>query len=343
MHARSRWEEAGINAVYRIGDCARPSFIADAIFSGPRLAREIDSDNPAQPLPFIRDRRVVGAPSEEYVVAGPLSQSVYRTISGREKQMSRTVIVTGAGSGIGVGIVKSFIDAGDRVFLVDLSKERVEKTAASFGTSLASAHVADVRDAAALEALAREVIDETGRIDVLVSNAGVFDGIATVETTSHELWDKIIGINLTGPFNFVKAFVPKMIEQKSGRVIMVGSIAGQRALPDGLAYTTSKAGLEGFTRRLAFDVGPYGVTANLVAPGAIRSNIRANSEEILGDLVPDVNVGVGSDRNLMKMLVPLGHYGEPADIAETILFLASEGARYITGEMIHVDGGWIAS
>lgn len=257
--------------------------------------------------------------------------------------MPRTVIVTGAGSGIGVGIAASFIEAGDRVFLVDLSRERVEATAASFGSELASAHVADVRDAEALAALAAQVVEETGRIDVLVSNAGVFDGIATIETTSHELWAKIIEINLTGTFNVVKAFVPTMIEQRAGRIVILGSIAGQRALPDGLAYSTSKAGLEGFTRRLAYDVGQYGITANLVAPGAVRSNIRANSEEILGDLVPNVNVGVGTNPELMKMLVPLGHYGEPSDIGSTIFFLASEGARYITGELVHVDGGWIAS
>jgi NAD(P)-dependent dehydrogenase (short-subunit alcohol dehydrogenase family) len=255
----------------------------------------------------------------------------------------RTVIVTGAGSGIGAGIVKSFVDNGDRVYLLDLSKERVEATVASLGSPLASAHVVDVTDTESLEAVAAVAVEETGRVDVLVSNAGVFDGIATVESTSRELWDKVIGINLTGTFNFVKAFTPKMIEQKAGRVVMLGSIAGQRAMPDGLAYAASKAGLEGFTRRLAYDLGPYGITANIVAPGAIRSNIRATSEEILGDLVPDVNVGVGTDPELMKRLVPLGHYGEPVDIAETVVFLASEGARYITGETIHVDGGWIAS
>lgn len=257
--------------------------------------------------------------------------------------MPRSVVVTGAASGIGAGVVQRFIEAGDRVFLVDLSQDRAEAIAASFEPGLASAHVADVRDVEAIDALVREVVDEIGRVDVLVSNAGVFDAIATIETTSHELWNQIIAINLTGTFNVVKAFAPLMIEQAAGRIVVVGSVAGQRALPDGLAYCTSKAGLEGFTRRLAYDLGRYGITANVVAPGAIRSDIRANSEAILGDIVPDMDVGVGANRDLMKVLVPLGHYGEPSDIAETVFFLASEGARYLTGEVIHVDGGWTAS
>lgn len=257
--------------------------------------------------------------------------------------MSRAVVVTGAGSGIGAGVAKRFVDAGDRVFLVDLSGERVTTTSSSLGSDLVSAHAADVRDADAMSALAQLVAEEAGHVDVLVSNAGVFDGIATIETTSHELWDRVIGINLTGTFNVVKAFAPQMIQQRAGRFVIVGSVAGQRALPDGLAYCASKAGLEGFTRRLAYDLGQYGVTANLVAPGAIRSSIRANSDEILGDLVPDTRVGVGADPDLMRRLIPLGRYGEPVDIAETVFFLASEAARYITGENIHVDGGWLAS
>jgi 3-oxoacyl-[acyl-carrier protein] reductase len=255
----------------------------------------------------------------------------------------RSVIITGAGSGIGAGIAQAFVTAGDRVFLVDVSEERAQKTAEGLGSDLVTARQGDVTDAEAMRDLVIQVCRETGSVDVLVSNAGVFDGCAGVQETSSALWDRVIGINLTGTFNIVKPVAEAMISQRGGRIISIGSIAAQRALPDGLAYCASKAALEGMVRRLAFDLGQYDITTNLVAPGVIRSSIRANSEEILGDLVPDVNVGVGTNDDLMNMLVPARRAGEPSDIAATVLFLASAGAGYINGEVIHVDGGWIAS
>lgn len=270
----------------------------------------------------------------------------FEAISGQERGTMtepRSVIITGAGSGIGAGIAGEFARAGDRVFLADLSAERAEKTAGEIGSDLVSAHQVDVTDAAAVDDLVARIRRDTGRVDVLVSNAGVFDGCAGIQETTSGLWDKVIGINLTGTFNVVKAVSGPMIEQRSGRVIAIGSIAGQRALPDGVAYCASKAGLEGMVRRLAFDLGPHNITANLVAPGVIRSSIRANSEEILGDLVPDVNVGVGANDDLMTMLVPARRPGFPKDIAAAVAFLASEGAGYINGEVLHVDGGWIGA
>jgi NAD(P)-dependent dehydrogenase (short-subunit alcohol dehydrogenase family) len=252
----------------------------------------------------------------------------------------RTVLITGAGSGIGAAVAQVFAASGDVVHLLDLSGERLEAVAS--GLERASIHVVDVTDAAAVRSTV-EALAGSGGIDVLVSNAGVFDGLAGVQDTTHELWDKVIGINLTGTFNVVKPVSEAMVRQGSGRIISVGSIAATRALPDGLAYCTSKAALEGMVRRLAFDLGGHGITANLVAPGVVKTGIRATSSEILGDLVPDTNVGVGTSTNLMDLLIPARRGGEPSEIAETIHFLASRGAAYINGEVIHVDGGWIAS
>jgi 3-oxoacyl-[acyl-carrier protein] reductase len=112
-------------------------------------------------------------------------------------------------------------------------------------------------------------------------------------------------------------------------------------MPDGLAYCASKAGIEGLIRRASFDLGPHGITANVVAPGVIRTNIRATSTEILGELVPDTNVHIGD--SVMNSLIPARRGGDPAEIAATVFFLASAGAGYISGDVIHVDGGWIAS
>jgi 3-oxoacyl-[acyl-carrier protein] reductase len=255
----------------------------------------------------------------------------------------RSVLVTGAGSGIGAAVAKSFADSGDRLYLADLSKERLDATAQAVGNRLVSVHQADVTDAAVVGELVAHITEESGRVDVLVSNAGVFDACAGIQDTTRALWDKIIAINLTGTFNVVKAVSGPMIRQKSGRIISIGSIAAQRAMPDGLAYCASKAGLEGMIRRLAYDLGEYGITANLVAPGVIRTSIRATSEEILGNLVPDTNVGVGTNAELMTMLIPARRGGDPSEIAATVFFLASEGAAYINGEVVHVDGGWIAT
>lgn len=255
---------------------------------------------------------------------------------------SRTVVITGAGSGIGAGIAKAFVDAGDRVHVLDISQERAAAVASELG-SAAVARRLDVTDADAVTAFVDDVRADAGSIDVLISNAGVFDSCATVQTTSHELWRRVIDINLTGAFNVIKPVAEAMIATGSGRIIGIGSIAGQRALPDGLAYCTSKAALEGMFRRLAFDVGPHGITANLIAPGVIRSSIRANSTEILGGIAPDANVGVGVDAGLMDLLIPARRAGQPADIAALAVFLASDAAGYINGDVIHVDGGWIAA
>jgi NAD(P)-dependent dehydrogenase (short-subunit alcohol dehydrogenase family) len=253
----------------------------------------------------------------------------------------RSVIVTGAGAGIGAATGWAFAEAGDRVFLADLSLDRLTSTAAAIRSEGVSVHEVDVTDVAAVEGLVAQVREETGSIDVLVSNAGVFDAAAGIEATTHDLWARVIGINLTGTFNAVKAVAPSMAQQRSGRIIAVGSIAAQRAMPDGLAYCTSKAGIEGLIRRVAVDLGPYGVTANVVAPGVVRTDIRATSTEILGDTVPDTNVRIGD--SVMDSLIPARRGAEPSEIAACIFFLASEGAAYVNGDVLHVDGGWIAS
>jgi NAD(P)-dependent dehydrogenase (short-subunit alcohol dehydrogenase family) len=199
-----------------------------------------------------------------------------------------------------------------------------------------------VTDFEAVGKTVASIIADFGSVDVLAGCAGVFDGLAGVEATTRELWDRIIDINLTGTFNVVKPVAHQMISQKSGSIVLIGSIAASRALPDGLAYDASKAALEGMTRRLAVDLGPHGINCNLVAPGVVRTNIRATSEEILGAVVPETNVGVGTNPELMDMLIPLKRSGSPEEIAQTVYFLTSPGGAYISGDIIHVDGGWIA-
>jgi NAD(P)-dependent dehydrogenase (short-subunit alcohol dehydrogenase family) len=252
----------------------------------------------------------------------------------------RSVIITGAGAGIGRAIAQAFADAGDVVHLADISGKRLEETADAIGGDVHT-HVLDVTDFDAVQRLVADVVETTGRLDVFVNNAGVFDGWASVAETGPQLWKKIIDVNLTGCFHGVKAAAEPMVRQGRGRIVNIGSVAGQRGAADGLAYAASKAGIEGMTRRAAFDLGRHGVTANVVAPGVIKTDIRANSGEILGDLV-DVDRGVGASPEKMDFLIPAGRAGSPEEIAGLVLFLASDPAAYINGQVIQVDGGWNA-
>jgi NAD(P)-dependent dehydrogenase (short-subunit alcohol dehydrogenase family) len=256
----------------------------------------------------------------------------------------RSVVITGAGSGIGRAIARAFVDAGDQVYASDWSEERLKETQEEFGAP-ANLHtrVLDVTDFAAVMALVGEVVAETGVLDVFVNNAGVFDGYADVVETTPELWERIMGVNLTGTFHGCKAAAEVMIPQKSGRIITIGSVAGQRGAADGISYVTSKAGIEGLHRRLAIDVGPYNVTANVVAPGVIRTNLRATSEEALGGLVSTQQRGIGVSPEIMDFLIPAKRSADPSEVAAVVLFIASDGASYLNGQVIAVDGGWTAT
>ena len=255
----------------------------------------------------------------------------------------RTVAITGAGSGIGRAIARAFAVQGDVVVLGDVSERRLAESKDEldpFGEI--HVHVVDVTDFAAVERFV-DAADAAGPgLAVQVNSAGVFDGYAGIEETSPELWRRIIDVNLTGCFHGCKAASAVMARRGKGRIVNIGSVAGQHGGADGLSYAASKAGIEGMTRRLALDLAPHAVTANVVAPGVITTDIRQNSAEVLGDLV-DVNRGVGTSSEKMDWLIPIGRPGRADEVAAAVVFLASEEAAYITGQVLHIDGGWDAT
>lgn len=237
-------------------------------------------------------------------------------------------MVTGAGRGIGRAIALKFASAGADVVCVSRTQENSEKVAAEARAlgRRAWALAVDVADAAAVAAAAETALKEAGKVDILVNNAGVTrDGL--LMRMSDADWDAVINTNLKGAFNFTKALTRSFLKQRSGRIINVASVIGLIGNAGQSNYAASKAGLIGFTKSVAKELASRGITANVLAPGFIATDMTA----VLKD---DMKA------EILKQ-IPLGTLGEPEDIANAALFLASAEARYITGQVLAVDGGMV--
>ena len=240
----------------------------------------------------------------------------------------QVAVVTGAGRGIGRAIALKFAAAGADVVCVSRTQENSEKVATEIRAlgRRAWALAVDVADAAAVATAAETALKEAGKVDILVNNAGVTrDGL--LMRMSDADWDTVINTNLKGAFNFTKSFTRAFLKQRSGRIINVASVIGLIGNAGQANYAASKAGLIGFTKSVAKELASRGITANVLAPGFIATDMTAVLKE---DMKAEV----------LKQ-IPLGSLGEPEDIANAALFLASAEARYITGQVLAVDGGMV--
>ena len=242
----------------------------------------------------------------------------------------QTVIITGAGHGFGRAMAQSFMARGAQVYGCDVNAEGLTETARLTGCEKV---VLDVGDRAAVQAAVADILAATGRIDVLVNNAGGVCGQPgrPIEEISAEDWQVIFDVNLSGSFFMAQAVAPAMKRQKAGRIVNISSGAGRTISLTGIqAYASAKAGQIGLTRQLAHELGPWGITVNCVAPGFVRSN---PSTERQWDAMGPVRQAALVEGIALRRL------GAPDDIAQAVMFFASDYAGWITGEVLGVDGG----
>lgn len=243
---------------------------------------------------------------------------------------TRVALVTGAARGIGFGIAQALRFAGMRVAIVDVNEKGVESAAALGGPGEAMSVRGDISREADCRRTVGEVAEWGGGIDVLVNCAGITikrgkERFPTLET-SLEDWQRTLDVNLTGTFLMCRECIPLMKEKGWGRVVNISSQAGRsNSRFSGCAYAASKAGMIGFSRILAGEVGAFGVTVNCVAPGRIRSEMNAISGE------------EGNQWYLSQ--IPVGRIGEAGDVAAAVAYLASDAASFVTGAVIDVNGG----
>ena len=238
----------------------------------------------------------------------------------------RTAVVTGAGKGIGAATARAFAQAGAHLALLDRDAAAVTRTAEEIGLAggEALAFTVDVTDAFAVERLLDRVAEELGRLDVVVNNAGIVRD-ATLEDVTEEDWDETLDVNLRGAMVVTRAVVPHMLERGAGRILSASSLVARTGNYGQTAYAASKAGLIGMTRVWARELGPKGITANVVAPGFIDT-----------DMVKSVPAKVFEQ---FRARIPAGRLGRPEEVANVYLFLASDLASFINGAVVGVDGG----
>ena len=245
------------------------------------------------------------------------------------KLTDKIAVVTGAGRGIGKAIAERFTAEGAKVAIISRTEANSKAVADALNAitpDSARPYAVEVADGAAVAEIGKQILADFGKVDILVNNAGVTRDNLLLRMSDEE-WDIVLNTNLKGAFNTVKAFQRSILKQKGARIINVASVIGLIGNAGQANYAASKAGLIGFTKSLAREFAGRGVTANVIAPGFIATDMT----DVLDDKLKE---------NVLTK-IPLGAMGQAEDIASAAAFLASDEARYITGQVLAVDGGMV--
>lgn len=242
---------------------------------------------------------------------------------------SKTALVTGGAQGIGEGICRQLHQAGARVVVADLDGAGAEKVASTLGNDERSMAIqADVSNLQSVEEMVETTIEKFSTIDILVNNAGIARDNFIIRMKEKD-WDSVLSVNLKGIFFCIRTILPHMVKQRSGKIINMSSVVALIGNPGQANYSAAKSGIIGLTKSVAKEVASRGIMVNAIAPGFIETSMTEKLSS--------------SAREMLLRNVPLKRGGTPEDIGRVVMFLASELADYITGQVINVDGGMVMS
>lgn len=238
----------------------------------------------------------------------------------------KIALVTGGGSGLGFAIAQQFVQHGITTIIVGRDMDKLNKAKEALGSDC-HARTCDVTNLGSIPEFVNGLVQDFGQIDILVNNAGINQKKAFTEVTDEE-FQRIISTNLCAVFTMSREVVKDMLKRNSGCIINISSMAAQYGLPKVIAYSASKTAIDGLTRAMAVELSPNGIRVNAIAPGFIYSDMTAKAL----DSDPERKAKVFGR-------TPMGHMGQPEDIGQAALYLASDGAKYVTGVVLPVDGG----
>jgi 3-oxoacyl-[acyl-carrier protein] reductase len=251
---------------------------------------------------------------------------------------NKVAIITGAAQGIGKACARKMLENGAKVVIADLKKDEGSKTTGELSALGTCCFVpVNIASQESVESLIDAAVDKFGRIDIMVNNAGINVGgdpkdRTDIDKFTNENWQKLIDVNLTGTFYCSRAVARVMIQQKSGRIVNIGSTFGTVPARKQIGFVAAKAGVHNMTKAMALELAPHGINVNGVAPGSIP---------VTGALFVGKDAAWSALQERMLSHIPMGRFGSVEEIADAVVFLVSEGSNYITGHILAVDGGWV--